>query len=106
MYIWQKTAWPDFIWDDTALSILLARVNREQGRLKGKLEAMGFETQGESLLQTLTQDVVKSSDIEGEKLDHAQVRSSIARRLGMDIAGLVPADRHVEGVVEMMLDDA
>ena len=104
MYIWQQATWPDFTWDDVALSALLAHANKEQGRLKGKLEAMGFETQGEALLQTLTQDVVKSSDIEGEKLNSAQVRSSIARRLGMDIAGLVPADRNVEGVVEMMLD--
>ncbi len=104
MYIWQETGWPDFTWDHTALSPLLAQVNKDQGRLKGKLEAMGFEAQGESVLRTLTQDVVKSSDIEGDKLDSAQVRSSIARRLGMDIAGLVPADRHVEGVVEMMLD--
>lgn len=104
MYIWQQAIWPDFTWDDATLSTLLAHVNKEQGRLKGKLEAMGFKTQGEALLQTLTEDVIKSSDIEGEKLDSAQVRSSIARRLGMDIAGLVPADRNVEGVVEMMLD--
>ncbi len=104
MYIWQQATWPDFTWDDVALSALLAHVNKEQGRLKGKLEVMGFETQGEALLQTLTQDVIQSSDIEGEKLNSAQVRSSIARRLGMDIAGLVPADRNVEGVVEMMLD--
>ena len=104
MYIWQQATWPEFTWDDATLSILLAQVNKEQGRLKGKLEAMGFKTQGEALLQTLTEDVIKSSDIEGEKLDSAQVRSSIARRLGMDIAGLVPADRNVEGVVEMMLD--
>ena len=104
MYIWQQATWPEFTWDDATLSILLAHVNKEQGRLKGKLEAMGFKTQGEALLQTLTEDVIKSSDIEGEKLDSAQVRSSIARRLGMDIAGLVPADRNVEGVVEMMLD--
>ena len=104
MYIWQQATWPEFTWDDATLSTLLAHVNKEQGRLKGKLEAMGFKTQGEALLQTLTEDVIKSSDIEGEKLDSAQVRSSIARRLGMDIAGLVPADRNVEGVVEMMLD--
>ena len=104
MYIWQQATWPEFTWDDATLSTSLARVNKEQGRLKGKLEAMGFKTQGEALLQTLSEDVIKSSDIEGEKLDSAQVRSSIARRLGMDIAGLVPADRHVEGVVEMMLD--
>jgi len=104
MYIWQQATWPEFTWDDATLSTLLAHVNKEQGRLKGKLEAMGFKTQGEVLLQTLIEDVIKSSDIEGEKLDSAQVRSSIARRLGMDIAGLVPADRKVEGVVEMMLD--
>ncbi len=104
MYIWQELNWPNFTWDDVALSTLLGQANKEQGRLKGKLEAMGFETQGEALLQTLTQDVIQSSDIEGEKLSSAQVRSSIARRLGMDIAGLVPADWYVEGVVEMMLD--
>ena len=104
MYIWQQATWPGFTWDDAALSTLLSKANKEQGRLKGKLEAMGFKTQGEALLQTLTQDVIQSSDIEGEKLSSAQVRSSIARRLGMDIAGLVPADRNVEGVVEMMLD--
>ncbi len=104
MYIWQQATWPDFSWDDTALSTLLSKANKEQGRLKGKLEAMGFKTQGEALLQTLTQDVIQSSGIEGEKLSSAQVRSSIARHLGMDIAGLVPADRNVEGVVEMMLD--
>lgn len=104
MYIWQQTTWPEFTWDDATLSTSLAHANKEQGRLKGKLEAMGFKTQGEALLQTLTEDVMKSSDIEGEKLDNAQVRSSIARRLGMDIAGLVPADRNVEGVVEMVLD--
>ena len=104
MYIWQQITWPNFTWDDAALSTLLAQANKEQGRLKGKLEAMGFKTQGEALLQTLTQDVIQSSDIEGEKLSSEQVRSSIARRLGMDIAGLVPADRNVEGIVEMMLD--
>ena len=104
MYIWQRATWPDFTWDNAALSTLLAYANKEQGRLKGKLETMGFKTPGEALLQTLTQDVMQSSDIEGEKLNGDQVRSSIARRLGMDIAGLVPADRKVEGVVEMMLD--
>jgi len=104
MYIWRQATWPEFTWDDATLSTLLAQENKEQGRLKGKLEAMGFKTQDEALLQTLTEDVIKSSDIEGEKLDSAQVRSSIARCLGMDIAGLVPADRNVEGVVEMMLD--
>ena len=72
--------------------------------LIGHMEALGFNLQQEAVLQTLTADVLKSSEIEGEKLDAEQVRSSIARRLGMDIGGLKPADRHVEGVVEMMLD--
>src|SRR5690606_5764628 len=72
--------------------------------LLGRMESLGFRLREEASLQTLTLDVLKSSEIEGELLDADQVRSSIARRLGMDIAGLVPVDRHVDGVVEMMLD--
>lgn len=83
---------------------MLAEVRHRQGRLLGRMEGLGFRLQAEANLRTLTLDVLKSSEIEGELLDADQVRSSIARRLGMDIAGLVPADRHVEGVVEMMLD--
>ncbi len=104
MYIWQQPDWPDFSWDETRLSRLLALVSREQGRLLGRMEALGFDLRNEAHLRTLTEDVVKSSEIEGERLDTDQVRSSIARRLGMDVGGLVPADRDVEGVVEMMLD--
>lgn len=104
MYIWEQPGWPEFSWNNQQLAPLLAQAHREQGRLLGKMEALGFELRQEAYLQNLTQEVVKSSEIEGEKLDSNQVRSSIARRLGMDIAGLVPADRHVEGVVEMMLD--
>lgn len=104
MYIWEKDGWPGLHWNDETLSRLLAHVSREQGRLLGKMEGLGFELRSEAHLQTLTEDVVKSSEIEGEKLNSAQVRSSIARRLGMDVGGLVPADRNVEGVVEMMLD--
>lgn len=96
--------WPAFRWDEKALSDQLAAVRHRQGRLIGRMEALGFDLRSEAVLQTLTQDVVKSSEIEGENLDVDQVRSSIARRLGMDIAGLIPADRDVEGVVEMMLD--
>ena len=103
-YIWQRDRWPDLRWDGQALSTLLATVSREQGRLLGKLEALGFDLRSEAHLRTLTEEIVTSSDIEGVKLPHDQVRSSIARRLGMDIGGLVPADRDVEGVVEMMLD--
>ena len=104
MYIWEKPQWPDFSWDDRSLSALLAKVSREQGRLLGKMETLGFDLRDEANLCTLTEDVIKTSEIEGEKLETDQVRSSIARRLGLDIAGLVPSDRHVEGVVDMMLD--
>ncbi len=104
MYIWQREQWPNLFWEDQDLSNSLAQAHREQGRLRGKMETMGLETQDETILQTLTEDVVMSSEIEGEKLNSDQVRSSIARRLGMDIGGLTPADRNVEGVVEMMLD--
>lgn len=104
MYIWQRPDWPAFTWDETRLAQPLAQVSREQGRLLGRLEALGFELRGEAHLRTLTEEVVKSSEIEGEVLARDQVRSSIARRLGMDVAGLVPSDRAVDGVVEMMLD--
>jgi Fic family protein len=103
-YIWENEQWPALRWDDHALGRLLAHVSREQGRLLGKMEGLGFDLRSEAHLRTLTEDVVKSSDIEGEKLPPDQVRSSIARRLGMDVAGLVPADGSVEAVVEMMLD--
>lgn len=103
-YIWENGQWPTLHWDDQILSRLLAHVSREQGRLLGKMEGLGFDLRSEAHLRTLTEDVVKSSEIEGEKLPPDQVRSSIARRLGMDVGGLVPADRNVEGVVEMTLD--
>lgn len=104
MYLWQRKDWPGFTWDSSALADLLARVAREQGRLLGRMRAMGFPLRDEAHLHALTEEVVKSSEIEGEVLARDQVRSSIARRLGMEVAGLVPADRNVEGVVEMMLD--
>ena len=104
VYIYQLPDWPQFTWQQDQIAALLAEVRHRQGRLLGKMENLGFNLQAEASLQTLTLDVLKSSEIEGELLDVEQVRSSIARRLGMDIAGLVPADRHVEGIVEMMLD--
>jgi len=103
-YIYTRGEWPDFEWQDDVLAASLAQVRHRQGRLIGRMEALGFRLREEAVLRTLTDDVIKSSDIEGEKLDEDQVRSSIARRLGMDVAGLVPAERNVEGVVEMMLD--
>jgi Fic family protein len=103
-YIHQLPDWPHFTWQQGHLAALLAEVRHRQGRLLGKMEHVGFNLQAEASLQTLTLDVLKSSEIEGELLDAEQVRSSIARRLGMDIAGLVSTDRHVEGIVEMMLD--
>ncbi|MET0052867.1 MAG: Fic family protein [Candidatus Thiodiazotropha sp.] len=104
MYVWEIADFPRLTWDEKSLISLLAAVSREQGRLLGKMEALGFELRSEAHLQTLTEDVVKSSEIEGEMLEREQVRSSIARRLGMDAGGFVPTDRNVEGVVEMMLD--
>lgn len=104
VYIHQLKDWPSFYWDTQKVNGLLLETRHEQGKLLGKMERVGFGLQAEATLQTLTRDVLTSSEIEGELLDAAQVRSSIARRLGMDIAGLVPADRHVEGIVEMMLD--
>ena len=105
LYIHQLPTWPAFRWDDKTLSPRLADVRHRQGRLLGRLDGLGFSLRSEALLNTLTLDVLKTSEIEGAILDAAQVRSSIARRLGVDIGGaLVPADRHVEGVVEMLLD--
>src|ERR1035437_9785296 len=104
MYIHELQEWPRFYWDRERLAEPLASVRHRQGRLIGHMEALGFNLQQEAVLETLTADVLKSSEIEGEKLDAEQVRSSLARRLGMDIGALRPADRNVEGVVKMMLD--
>ena len=103
-FIYQLKDWPAFEWEQERLTPLLADLRFRQGRLIGRMEALGFALKQEASLQTLTLDVLKSSEIEGEILDSDEVRSSIARRMGMDIAGLVPSDRNVEGVVEMMLD--
>jgi Fic family protein len=103
-YIHERPDWPRFHWDQRSLVEKLAAVRHRQGRLLGRMEGLGFNLRQEAVLQTLTEDVLKSSEIEGEKLDSEQVRSSVARRLGMDIGGLKAVDRNVEGVVEMMLD--
>jgi len=104
VYLHEVNDWPKLDWDSGELEGLLADVRHRQGRLLGQMQMLGFSLREEAVLRILTEDVVKSSAIEGETLDPAAVRSSIARRLGMDVGGLKPADRNVEGVVEMMLD--
>ena len=104
VYMHDQPSWPKFHWDSERISQLLVNVRHRQGRLIGRMEGLGLQLRKEAVLNTLTEDVLKSSEIEGEKLDRDQVRSSIARRLGIDIGGLIRADRDVEGVVEMMLD--
>ncbi len=104
MCIHQLKNWPEFEWDSERPSGLLAEVRHKQGKLLGRMESIGFKIREEATLQTLTLEIVKSNEIEGQILNQNQVRSSVARRLGIDVAGLVPSDRNVEGVVEMMLD--
>jgi Fic family protein len=104
MYIHQRDNWPHFTWDDSTLTTLLSGVRHDQGRLLGQMEALGFNLQQEATLATLTQDILKTSEIEGEKLDSHQVRSSIARRMGLDIAAVPKVERSVEGIVEVMMD--
>ena len=103
MYIWEQQEWPDLTWDDGRLLELLAAARLKQGRLLGSMAGLGFDLKLEAQLEALTEDVIKSSEIEGEVLERDSVRSSIARRLGVPAAA-APADRQTEGVVEMMLD--
>jgi len=103
-YIHQLEDWPKFRWNDEKLAAKLAAVRHHQGRLIGRMEGLGFKLRAEALLPSLTEEVIKSSEIEGEVLDRDQVRSSIARRFGMEAGGIGTVDRSVEGVVEMMLD--
>jgi Fic family protein len=103
-YIHQLGDWPKVHWNQDALAAPLAEIRHRQGRLLGRMESLGFSLQKEAELETLTLDVLKSSEIEGEKLPADQVRSSVARRLGIETAGIIPVERHVEGIVEMMLD--
>lgn len=103
-YIYQYEQWPTFTWDEKEINVLLGKVRHLQGRIFGQMNALGFTVKEEKILYTLTLDVLKSSEIEGEILNYEQVRSSIARRLGIEHLGLTHTDRYVEGVVEMMLD--
>ncbi|MBK6975916.1 MAG: Fic family protein [Cytophagaceae bacterium] len=104
LYIYQNPDWPAFFWEDSQILRQLGEVRHLQGKLLGKMESLGFELQNEALLNTLTMDVLKSTEIEGEFLNPGQVRSSLARRLGLEIAGTGPSDRNVDGMVDMMLD--
>ena len=103
-YIWQATDWPSWRYDLAALAQSLADVSRAQGLLMGRLADVGMALRDQASLSALTEDVIKTSEIEGEQLNAESVRSSIARRIGVDIGALAPVDRHVEGVVEMVLD--
>lgn len=103
-YVHELPDWPAFRWDAEALAPTLAAVHEQQGRLLGRMAAVGFDLRTEADFQTMTTDVLRTSEIEGEVLDPAQVRSSLAKRLGLDVSGAAPVDRHVDGVVEMLLD--
>jgi len=103
-YIYQYDNWPNFSWEEKEIQLVLGKVRHLQGKILGQMETLGFSVKEDAMLSTLTLDVLKSSEIEGEKLNDQQVRSSIARRLGIEYAGMVYAGRDVEGVVEMMLD--
>lgn len=103
-YIYEHENWTDFTWHDKTINAVFGEVRLMQGKIIGQMDALGFSAKEEATLTALTLDVVKSSEIEGELLNYDQVRSSIARRLGINIAGLVSDNRHIEGVVEMMLD--
>jgi len=104
MFIWEQSDWPRWRFDASVLSTALASVRHSQGHLLGRMDGLGFALRDQATLQVLTEDVLKTSEIEGQQLDYDAVRSSIARRLGVDIGALVAADRHVDGVVEMVLD--
>ncbi|MDV0446531.1 hypothetical protein MsAg5_03730 [Methanosarcinaceae archaeon Ag5] len=104
IYIYQKDGWPDFTWDDKILMLPLGNVRNLQGKLVGKMAALGFSPENDAVLKTMTLDVLKSAEIEGEKLGPAQVRSSVARHLKIHISDMVPSGRDVDGMVEMMVD--
>ncbi|MGO8918652.1 MAG: Fic family protein [Stellaceae bacterium] len=103
-YIHQRRDWPKFRWARESLVGRRGAVRYLQGQLVGRMASLGFEVREAATLQSLTEEVLKSSEIEGERLDRDRVRSSLARRLGIDIGALAPVDRHVDGVVQMMLD--
>ena len=103
-YVWQRNDWPHWVYDHKRLAPLLAQLHLAQGYLLGRMHDLGLDLRNQATLRILTEDVLKTSEIEGETLKLDSVRSSIARRLGVDIGALAPADRHVDGVVDMVLD--
>jgi Fic family protein len=103
-FIYQKKGWPIFLWSNEQLIHILGEVRHLQGKIVGRMESLGFALKSEATLETLTLEIVKSTEIEGEILNPEQVRSSVARRLGMETAGLIPSSRDVDGVVDMMVD--
>lgn len=103
-YIHELGQWPDFTWDQTVVNDLLAQTRYLQGKVLGRMESLGFNLQADASLLALTHEIVKSSEIEGEMLPQDQVRSSLARKLGLDVAGLVASNRNIDGIVELMLD--
>ena len=104
VYIYQKKHWPNFTWNNSQVINLLGEARNLQGRLLGRMQSLGFELQNEALLNTLTLDVIKSAEIEGEFLNPEQVRSSVAQKLGLEFAGSIVSDRNVDGMVEMLMD--
>ena len=103
-FIYDRSDWPNFRWNEADIATPLAALRFRQGRFLSRMEALGFALRDEAVLRTLTDDVTKTSEIEGERLDGRQVRSSLALRLGLDAAGLPRASRQVDGVVDMLLD--
>ncbi len=103
-YIYEYSNWPNFTWDDKEIQVIFGKVRHLQGKVFGQISALGFSLKEETMLSVLTLDVISSSEIEGEILNYEQVRSSIARKLGLEYAGMTYSDRYIEGVVEMMLD--
>ena len=103
-YIYQQPEWPHFTWQPAQLEVLLGQVRHQQGRVLGRMASLGFALRDEAMLRTLTEEALNSSEIEGETLPAEQVRSSLARQLGLEVAGLVPASRQVEGMTALLLD--
>jgi Fic family protein len=103
-YIYEYNNWTKFTWNEAAINSIFGEVRNLQGRIVGHMNTLGFAAKEEAALTTLTLDVIKSSEIEGEKHDFEQVRSSIARKLGINIGGLMPTNRNIDGIVEMMID--